>query len=99
MEVTEQDIAKFQEAFFTRPGDGTLTVERVKAIFASLELNVSDKEVQVSRWSSFFNGSDLGQEIDFERNIRIRRSFECDCFKICCEFSPKFTLKRFDLIE
>ncbi len=47
MTVTEQDIAKFQEAFFTRPGDGSLTAERVKKILISLELPATDADVQV----------------------------------------------------
>ena len=46
--VTEQDIAQFQEAFFTRPGDGTLTVEKLAKIFRVMELDVSEKDLQVS---------------------------------------------------
>eukprot|EP00047_Mylnosiga_fluctuans_P019774 m.85913 g.85913 ORF g.85913 m.85913 type:complete len:145 (+) comp8258_c0_seq2:2842-3276(+) len=44
--VTEQEIAKFEEAFFTRPGDGTLTLERLKKLSDSLGLRLSDSELQ-----------------------------------------------------
>jgi hypothetical protein len=45
--VTEQEIAKFQEAFFTRPGDGSLTADKVKKMVTSLGLTVPDKDIQV----------------------------------------------------
>lgn len=84
--MTEQDIAKFQEAFFTRPGDGTLTVERVKAIFASLDLQVSDKEVQVGSFEFLDSPClDSCEEVDIEGHIRIHRSLERNCVEICCK--------------
>ena len=45
--VTEQDIAMFQEAFFTRPGDGSLSIEKISRIFESMDIKVPEKDIQV----------------------------------------------------
>lgn len=47
--LTEAELAKFQEAFYGKHGDGTLALEDVRGLAKAVDDGISDSDIQVCR--------------------------------------------------